>query len=48
MDASRFDALTRQVASAQSRRMFIRSLAGGTLGLLGLRSAIDDVSAQDE
>ena len=39
MDAERFDALTRDVAAATSRRAFLRGLVGGLLALLGGRSA---------
>src|SRR5215213_1050363 len=36
MDADRFDALSRSLTTARSRRGALASLLGGTLGLVGL------------
>src|SRR5687768_15838555 len=36
MDADRFDALSRSLTDARSRRTALASLLGGTLGLVGL------------
>lgn len=41
MDATRFDALSRDVATKADRRGLLRTLAGGVLGVAGLAAAGD-------
>ena len=46
MDDSRFDRLTRQVATRADRRAIFRTAAGGALALLGLGAAGREAGAQ--
>src|SRR5262245_10937525 len=41
MDASRFDALSREVGTKSDRRGLLKTLAGGVLGVAGLAAAGD-------